>query len=91
MAISGKTFRYNTEYNWFKGNTQIHSITFDGGMSVPEIAELYSTAQYDFIFCTDHRVSSDVTKTCRNPTLLLLDGIELDGWYNTGSSYMLSV
>ncbi len=86
MTISDKSFRYNTAGHWFKGNTHIHSIASDGEMSIPEIAELYSTAQYDFIFCTDHWVSSDVAKTW-NPPLLLLDGIELDGRDNTGAFF----
>lgn len=87
MTISDKSFRYNTAGHWFKGNTHIHSIASDGGMSVPEIAKLYSSAQYDFIFCTDHWVSSDVVNTCKNPPLLLLDGIELDGRDNTGAFF----
>lgn len=87
MTISDKLFRYNTTGHWFKGNTHIHSIASDGGMSVPEIAKLYSSAHYDFIFCTDHWASSDVAKTCENPPLLLLDGIELNGQDHTGASF----
>ncbi|MCK4516700.1 MAG: hypothetical protein KAU31_15675, partial [Spirochaetaceae bacterium] len=87
MTISDRTFRYNTTGHWFKGNTHIHSVASDGGMSIPDIAELYATAQFDFIFCTDHWVSSDVNTTCKNASLLLLDGIELDGHDNTGGYF----
>ena len=87
MTTPNKIFRYNTNGNWFKGNTHIHSIASDGGKSIPEIAELYSKAQYDFIFITDHWVSSDVDKTYKNPPLLLIDGIEIDGADNTGAYF----
>ena len=70
MTTSKKMFRYNTNGNWFKGNTHIHSIASDGGMSIPEIAELYSNAQYDFIFFTDHWVSSDVDNLYKQITRL---------------------
>ena len=87
MITSKKNFRYNTNGNWFKGNTHIHSIASDGGMSIPEIAELYSNAQYDFIFITDHWVSSDVDSIYKNPPLLLIDGIEIDGVDNTDAYF----
>ena len=87
MIASNKIFRYNTNGNWFKGNTHIHSIASDGGMSIPEIAELYSKAQYDFIFITDHWVSSDVNNIYKNLPLLLIDGIEIDGMDNTDAYF----
>jgi len=87
MTISNKEFRYNTEHNWFKGNTHIHSIASDGGKTIAEIAELYSSAQYDFAFCTDHWVASDVENDGENAPLLLLDGIELDGYDDTGGYF----
>ena len=87
MAVSGKSFRYKTANRWFKGNTHIHSVASDGGMSVPDIAELYSTAQFDFLFCTDHWVSSNVADSCKNPPLLLLDGLEIDGEDSTGAYF----
>jgi hypothetical protein len=87
MTLSNKSFRYNTTGRWFKGNTHIHSNASDGGISILEIAELYLQAKYDFIFCTDHMVSSDIAKTCQNPPLLILDGIELDGQDNNGTFF----
>ena len=54
MIKSEKQFRYNTTGDWYKGNTHIHSTVSDGGMTIPEIMKLYSTAKYDFLFCTDH-------------------------------------
>lgn len=87
MTVSDNTFRYNTTGRWFKGNTHIHSIASDGGMSIPEIAELYAAVQYDFIFCTDHWVCSDVEQRDRDAPLLLMDGIELDGDDSTGAYF----
>ena len=87
MTTTNKTFRYDTSYSWFKGNTHIHSTASDGGMQIHEIADLYSAAQYDFIFFTDHWVSSDVDKEIKNPPLLLMDGIELDGKDHTGAFF----
>lgn len=52
-----------------------------------KIADLYLTAQYDFIFFTDHWASSDIVKEISNPPLLLLDGIELDGVDHTGANF----
>jgi hypothetical protein len=39
-----KKFQYNTNHNWFKGNTHIHSTASDGRRSIHEIAELYAKA-----------------------------------------------
>jgi hypothetical protein len=85
--MSSKYFRYNTSNQWFKGNTHIHTIASDGGKTIAEIAEMYASAKYDFIFFTDHWVSSNVADVSRNSPLLLLDGIELDGVDNTGSYF----
>jgi hypothetical protein len=85
--MSSKYFRYNTSNHWFKGNTHIHSIASDGGKTVSEIAELYASAQYDFIFFTDHWVSSDVADVSKSSPLLLLDGVEIDGFDNTGAYF----
>ena len=57
MIPTNRSFRYNTSGDWFKGNTHIHSTASDGGKTIPEIAALYVTAQYDFIFCTDDSLS----------------------------------
>ncbi len=87
MKTEEKAFRYDTTGKWYKGNTHIHSTASDGGKTIPEIVELYSTAQYDFLFCTDHWVSSDVNKTYRDSPMLLLNGIELDGDDHKGGFY----
>lgn len=82
-----KQLRYSTSGNWFKGNTHIHSDESDGAKSFPEIAELYASADYDFLFRTDHWVCSDVASDSTEYPLLWIDGIELDGKDESGAWY----
>lgn len=72
-------FRYNTTETWYKGNTHIHTPASDGGKTLAEIADMYASVSYDFLFCTDHWVASDIDYDSENYPLLWLDGIELDG------------
>jgi hypothetical protein len=82
-----KTFRYDTSEQWHKGNTHLHSVASDGGKSFKELAELYKSAGYDFLFRTDHWVASDIEKDSENYPLLWLDGVELDGHDHTGAYF----
>lgn len=82
-----KVFRYDTSRKWFKGNTHIHSIASDGGKNFKELAELYSSAGYDFLFRTDHWVTSDIGKDKEKYPLLWIDGIELDGKDHAGAYF----
>jgi len=79
--------RYDTSNKWFKGNTHIHSKMSDGGKNFSEIAELYNTKGYDFLFRTDHWVASDVKADKTEYPLLWIDGIELDGTDRAGVYY----
>lgn len=80
-----KTFRYCTEDQWFKGNAHLHSTASDGGQSFEEIAELYASAGYAFLFRTDHWVASNTSADEESYPLLWLDGVELDGQDTTGA------
>jgi len=82
-----KTFRYSTAGQWFKGNAHLHSTASDGGKSFAEMAELYASSGYHFLFRTDHWVPSDVAADREIYPLLWLDGVELDGQDTTGASY----
>jgi hypothetical protein len=82
-----KRFRYDTSGRWCKGNTHIHSIVSDGGKNFKELAEMYASVGYDFLFRTDHRVVSEVTEDKEKYPLLYLDGIELDGKDETGAAF----
>jgi hypothetical protein len=80
-------FRYNTSGQWFKGNTHIHSTASDGGKTFAEIAQMYASVGYHFLFRTDHWVPSDCLADKQPYPLLWLDSIELDGQDSTGAAY----
>jgi len=82
-----RSFRYCTSGRWFKGNVHLHSTASDGGKSFAELAELYASAGYDFLFRTDHWVASDVAADRAKYPLLWLDGMELDGRDDTGAEF----
>ena len=73
-----RRFRYDFSAKRLKGNTHLHSTASDGGKTFAELAALYASAGYDFLFRTDHWVFSDVSKDSERYPLLWLDGIELD-------------
>ncbi len=87
MPMPTLSFRYDTSYHWYKGNTHIHSTFSDGGKALSEIAALYASAGYDFLFCTDHWIASDNAQIQEATPLLMLDGIELDGRDSSGAFY----
>jgi len=79
--------RYNIKGKWFKGNVHIHSTASDGGKNFSQLAELYSSLGYDFLYRTDHWVLSDVQSDNTNYPLLWLDGVEIHGKDNKNSEY----
>jgi hypothetical protein len=82
-----KQFRYNTHQQWFKGNTHIHSDLSDGNLNFSQLGQIYAEQGYDFLFRTDHWVASDVDFDPISYPLMWMDGIELDGQDETGSTY----
>lgn len=82
-----KKFRYNTLGQWFKGNTHLHSVVSDGGLTFPEIERRYLQTGHDFLCRTDHRIASDCISDDFESTILWIDGVELDGVDETGSYY----
>jgi len=80
-------FRYDTSGRWYKGNTHIHSTASDGGRTADELAAMYASAGYHFLFRTDHWTASDTAAEPGNDPLLWLDGIELDGADHTGAYF----
>jgi len=80
--------RYDTSGKWYKGNTHIHSVASDGGLTLEELSVLYSGNGYYFLFVTDHWICSDVAPENKKALpLLLLDGIEIDGMDCFGAYY----
>lgn len=80
-------FRYDTSGRWYKGNIHVHTTASDGGKTWAEVGELYAGAGYDFVFATDHWVASNVEDESSSSPLLWLDGIEIDGWDDSGAMY----
>ncbi len=80
-----RRFRYDGDGSWFKGNTHIHSTMSDGGWTFAELEAAYRGAGYDFLFRTDHWVTSRAEQD--GGDLLWLDGVELDGFDDQGSYY----
>ncbi|MGC9468573.1 MAG: PHP domain-containing protein [Anaerolineae bacterium] len=80
-------FRYTSADPWYKGNTHIHSTASDGGWTFGELAGAYAGAGYDFLFRTDHWVTSEAAADPEPYPLLWLDGVELDGFDTQGSYY----
>jgi hypothetical protein len=87
MTMLTRSFRYDTSYRWYKGNTHVHSTASDGGKSLGELSALYASAGYDFLFCTDHWIAAYDARLHETTSLLVLDGIELDGRDHTGTYY----
>ncbi|NLE99827.1 MAG: CehA/McbA family metallohydrolase [Anaerolineales bacterium] len=79
--------RYDLTGTWYKGNTHVHSVASDGGKTAEELARMYASEGYDFLFRTDHWVVSDVASETTDYPLLWLDGVELDGSDYAGSFY----
>ncbi len=46
---------YNTEMQWYKGNTHTHTTKSDGQKDPDEVIALYKEQGYDFLAITDHR------------------------------------
>lgn len=79
-------FRYTCKGEQFKGNTHIHSTMSDGNLTYQELADLYSSTGYHFIFTTDHRYTEDTSRYSKD-NFIMIGGIELDGSDSRGSDY----
>ncbi len=79
-------FRYSKCNKWLKGNTHIHSTKSDGGLDFKQLATLYASKGYDFLYRTDHWVASNVKDDKEKYPLLWLDGIELDSVFEESKS-----
>jgi hypothetical protein len=80
-------FRYQTNGNWYKGNTHMHSLASDGRKNIEELALIYENGNYDFLCLTDHWVASNINQRNSTNDLLWFNGIELDGQDDNGSAY----
>ena len=79
-------FKYDTTGNWYKGNLHLHTTNSDGFLTDEEVIARYSEGGYDFIAITDHwKVYQQ--NGCRSTSqLLVIEGIELDGFDEHGAN-----
>jgi hypothetical protein len=72
--------------NWYKANLHGHTIASDGKLTLEERAAEYRGAGYDIIATTDHRITSDVSKVCRDD-FLVISGMETHPKTPNGKDY----
>ncbi|MGD9284748.1 MAG: CehA/McbA family metallohydrolase [Desulfobacterales bacterium] len=80
-------YRYTTSGSWYKGSLHLHTNRSDGHLSVTKLIKMYAAEQFDFIAITDHWRLPKFNGRRTNPPLLLIDGIELDGFDTAGVYY----
>jgi hypothetical protein len=76
--------RYATSGQWYKGCLHLHTNRSDGHLSIKELVDLYAAEKFDFIAVTDHWCLSRFNGDQKSAPLLLIDGIELDGFDKAG-------
>jgi hypothetical protein len=80
-------FRYDCSGNWYKGSVHVHTTNGSGRKSLPEAAAFYAEAGYDFICVTDKNIPIDKAALAGKLPLLVVDGMELEGFDAQGSFY----
>jgi hypothetical protein len=80
-------FRYNCSGTWFKGSVHVHTTHGSGQLNLIEAAAFYAEAGFDFICVTDKKVPFKRNDSDEKLPLLVLNGIELEGYDDQGSFY----
>lgn len=80
-------YRYETSGRWYKGSLHLHTVRSDGHLTPNELVEKYSEEKFDFIAMTDHWCLPDLNGNKETLPLLVINGVELDGYDNLGSYY----
>lgn len=60
---------------WYKGAPHAHSTASDGALDPKAMVSLYEDTGYDFLFLTDHDITSDIEQY--NGRILAINGVEL--------------
>lgn len=76
---------FETDGNWYKGITHLHTTNSDGSLTPEEICKIYKEAGYNFISITDHGKITKVKTVFSD--FLLIPGAEL----NIGSSHVVGI
>ena len=71
--------RYETSGQWYKGSLHLHTVRSDGHLTLDEVVQKYSEAQYDFVSVTDHWCLPQLNGNREKLPLLVINGVELDG------------
>jgi hypothetical protein len=79
-------FKYDTTGNWYKGNLHLHTIKSDGFLTDEEVIKCYAEEGYDFIAITDHWKIYQQNGHGSTSPLLVLEGVELDGYDEQGAN-----
>jgi hypothetical protein len=77
-------YRYATSGQWYKGSLHLHTNRSDGHLSLTELIKIYAAENFDFIAVTDHWCLPENNGNRKTLPLLLIDGIELDGFDSAG-------
>ena len=81
------TYRYDTSGRWFKGSLHLHTVRSDGHLTLGKVAGKYAREQFDFIAVTDHWSLPEFNGERDSLPLLVIPGIELDGYDTLGVYY----
>ena len=80
-------FRYETAGRWYKGSIHLHTVSSDGHLTLEELVQKYSEEKFDFISITDHWCFPQLNGDRQALPLLVINGVELDGYDNLGTYY----
>jgi hypothetical protein len=87
MRLKRTRYRYETSGQWYKGSIHLHTVSSDGHLTLDELIKKYSEEKFDFISVTDHWCLPELNGNRRGWPLLVLNGVELDGYDQLGSYY----
>ena len=76
--------------SWLRGNLHLHSDQSDGHLTIAQVARKYAQAGYDFIALSDHW-KTFLAQSHEPLPLVVLNGMELDGFDRLGSYYHVLV
>jgi hypothetical protein len=80
-------YRYDTSGRWYRGSLHVHTVHSDGHLTLDETAHKYAREQFDFISVTDHWKLPELNGQRESLPLLVIPGIELDGYDTLGVYY----
>jgi hypothetical protein len=80
-------YRYATSGQWYKGSLHLHTNRSDGHLSLIELVKKYAAAKFDFVAVTDHWCLPEFNGNRKTLPLVVIDGIELDGFDNAGAYF----